>query len=373
MEYNQSNYEINKVLNDNTPQTHSTHFNPRYTNNDSLMTNTEETGNLRYHQPYELQNKIYPEIFDQNSIDINSINMTGVKNVYKNNLNKINNTNNSITNTEKTYSSYTNNTQHIRKNKSQINMKIQKSFNNLDEFLCKITLTNYYSAIEILKLIDEVAEESNFDKNYEINVKGSLITLIFYNADEGMDFFKKLSIEKLKNNYFNKLNININIISKNDLNETKNTYKLPKLRNNKTHNKLGKLYKASSTAQSQINVCSNKIYENFKERSEKFDKREKERKKKVLKDIMRSKKTGSILANSPYIDTKNFFKNCLRESKGKFISPARFNGFIGKASIEKDKNFHKNEFLFGPCDFENHWELRKDDRKKWVSPAKFFV
>ena len=372
MEYNKTNYELNRDQNDNIPKIISKIYNSRYPNDDTIITDTEESGNLRYRQSYEPQNKIYQNINNENSIDINSINITGVKNVYKNKINQ-NNTTNSVANTEKEYINYTNNTHILRKNNSQINMKIQKYLNTLDGFLCKMTLTNYFSAIEILKFINEIIEELNFEKNYDISVKDSLMTLVFHNADEGISIFKRLSIEKLKSNYYKKLNININIILKDDINKINNNNKLPMLRNCKVHNKSKKLNKGNSITQSQMNVFSSKIYENFKERSERFDKRENERKKKVIKDIMHSRQKGTILASSPYIETKKLFQNRLRENNGKFISPARFNGFIGKASIEKDKNFQKNEFLFEPCDFENHWVLRKDDRKKWISPAKFFV
>ena len=110
------------------------------------------------------------------------------------------------------------------------------------------------------------------------------------------------------------------------------------------------------------------IYKNY---IEYFKQRKEERRKRELN--YKNGKDISLLASTPFIENNNLksFQEDLRKYDGNDISPSKFNGFIGKASIKKEN--YKENHLYEVPDFINHWKLREENKSKWIGPSKFSV
>jgi hypothetical protein len=93
--------------------------------------------------------------------------------------------------------------------KNKYNLKTSSSDiyskGEFSKFLAKIKISNFYSTSEIILLAENIINELNLKKDYTFIVKDSFITFIFNDAEEGLILFKKLSLTKLKNKYYQNL------------------------------------------------------------------------------------------------------------------------------------------------------------------------
>ena len=259
------------------------------------------------------------------------------------------------------YTPFNNDHYSLRKYNSQMNLFNEDDNNDInnilneeedfDNFSGKIKIYNYYSSSEIISLIEIILDELNFEKNYSFNIKDSLITFSFGNANKALAVFKKLNMEKLNNKYYRNLIIDINLDLKGENNKIKAEEKIMDKLNEedekvifkkiipqqKKLKKIKDIKKSTNFKSYNFNFTKdNPTYKNFegiyRDYLEYFKNRKEERRKKELSYI--NGKNYSLQASTPYVenDNRNFFVENLRKYKGKFISPNRFNGFIDKAS-----------------------------------------
>ena len=275
----------------------------------------------------------------------------------KNNLNieekNQNNDFNYISNTH----SYSNDNNTLKKYNSQLNLfnnnynisSTQSDEEDFSNFFGKIKIYNFFSSAEIIVLIENILNDLNFKKNYSFTIKDSLITFSFGDANKALAVFKRLNIEKLNNNYYRNLIIDINLDIKNNHNKLKENYQIKeelnmvskreiykkivpnkyKINEIKDINKFQNIKPYNLTKDSVSDKNFVGIYKNYLKY---FEKRREERRKKELSYV--NGKNYSLQASTPYVDydNRNYFQESLRKYEGKKISPADFNGYI-KASI----------------------------------------
>jgi len=275
----------------------------------------------------------------------------------KNNLNieekNQNNDFNYISNTH----SYSNDNNTLKKYNSQLNLfnnnynisSTQSDEEDFSNFFGKIKIYNFFSSAEIIVLIENILNDLNFKKNYSFTIKDSLITFSFGDANKALAVFKRLNMEKLNNNYYRNLIIDINLDIKNNHNKLKENYQIKeelnmvskreiykkilpnkyKINEIKDINKFQNIKPYNLTKDSISDKNFVGIYKNYLKY---FEKRREERRKKELSYV--NGKNYSLQASTPYVDydNRNYFQESLRKYEGKKISPADFNGYI-KASI----------------------------------------
>ena len=275
----------------------------------------------------------------------------------KNNLNieekNQNNDFNYISNTH----SYSNDNNTLKKYNSQLNLfnnnynisSTQSDEEDFSNFFGKIKIYNFFSSAEIIVLIENILNDLNFKKNYSFTIKDSLITFSFGDANKALAVFKRLNMEKLNNNYYRNLIIDINLDIKNNHNKLKENYQIKeelnmvskreiykkilpnkyKINEIKDMNKFQNIKPYNLTKDSDSDKNFVGIYKNYLKY---FEKRREERRKKELSYV--NGKNYSLQASTPYVDydNRNYFQESLRKYEGKKISPADFNGYI-KASI----------------------------------------
>ena len=275
----------------------------------------------------------------------------------KNNLNieekNQNNDFNYISNTH----SYSNDNNTLKKYNSQLNLfnnnynisSTQSDEEDFSNFFGKIKIYNFFSSAEIIILIENILNDLNFKKNYSFTIKDSLITFSFGDANKALAVFKRLNMEKLNNNYYRNLIIDINLDIKNNHNKLKENYQIKeelnmvskreiykkilpnkyKINEIKDINKFQNIKPYNLTKDSVSDKNFVGIYKNYLKY---FEKRREERRKKELSYV--NGKNYSLQASTPYVDydNRNYFQESLRKYEGKKISPADFNGYI-KASI----------------------------------------
>ena len=275
----------------------------------------------------------------------------------KNNLNieekNQNNDCNYISNTH----SYSNDNNTLKKYNSQLNLfnnnynisSTQSDEEDFSNFFGKIKIYNFFSSAEIIVLIENILNDLNFKKNYSFTIKDSLITFSFGDANKALAVFKRLNMEKLNNNYYRNLIIDINLDIKNNHNKLKENYQIKeelnmvskreiykkilpnkyKINEIKDINKFQNIKPYNLTKDSVSDKNFVGIYKNYLKY---FEKRREERRKKELSYV--NGKNYSLQASTPYVDydNRNYFQESLRKYEGKKISPADFNGYI-KASI----------------------------------------
>ena len=275
----------------------------------------------------------------------------------KNNLNieekNQNNDFNYISNTH----SYSNDNNTLKKYNSQLNLfnnnynisSSQSDEEDFSNFFGKIKIYNFFSSAEIIVLIENILNDLNFKKNYSFTIKDSLITFSFGDANKALAVFKRLNMEKLNNNYYRNLIIDINLDIKNNHNKLKENYQIKeelnmvskreiykkilpnkyKINEIKDINKFQNIKPYNLTKDSVSDKNFVGIYKNYLKY---FEKRREERRKKELSYV--NGKNYSLQASTPYVDydNRNYFQESLRKYEGKKISPADFNGYI-KASI----------------------------------------
>ena len=275
----------------------------------------------------------------------------------KNNLNieekNQNNDFNYISNTH----SYSNDNNTLKKYNSQLNLfnnnynisSTQSDEEDFSNFFGKIKIYNFFSSAEIIVLIENILNDLNFKKNYSFTIKDSLITFSFGDANKALAVFKRLNMEKLNNNYYRNLIIDINLDIKNNHNKLKENYQIKeelnmvskreiykkilpnkyKINEIKDINKFQNIKPYNLTKDSVSDKNFVGIYKNYLKY---FEKRREERRKKELSYV--NGKNYSLQASTPYVDydNRNYFQESLRKYEKKKISPADFNGYI-KASI----------------------------------------
>ena len=236
-------------------------------------------------------------------------------------------------------------------NNNYSNLNTQSDEENFSSFFGKIKIYNFYSSTEIILLVENILKRLNYKKNYSFTIKDSLITFCFVNANKALEVFKKLNIEKLNNEYYRNLGIDINFdLKTNDekkdkekiINELKEEYDKPnyikilppsinKLNETKNVNKIKNMKSYNFNTGKTPDKYFQGIYKHY---IDYFRKRKEERKKKELSYIHRV--NYSLQASSPYVenDNRNYFVESLRKYAGKNISPSQFNGYIDKASIK---------------------------------------
>lgn len=300
----------------------------------------------------------------------------------------------------------------LRKNYSQIDMinnnfnisninnsYINKNNNDLSKFVGELKVINFYSTSEIILLIENIINELHLKKDYSFSVKDSFMSFIFNDAEEALTIFKRINIEKLKNKYYQNLSVDIHFeirghneikeeINESTKNRKKNLKKIkikklslkpikPKNQNmNLNNNKNEKFKNLKTYNYSKDSILPNNIsdkyfegiYKNYKEY---FNQRKEERRKKELNYI--NGKDISLLASTPFVENNNIksFQHHLRKYDGNDVGPAKFNGYIDRASNKIDN--YKESHLYEVPDFINHWKLREVNKKKWISPAQFLI
>ena len=342
-------------------------------NNNSFLPNIR----LNNTSQKEKNNKYFERRSNNPNININEIDIENNNNNNDINFQEKNNNINNIS-----FTPYNRDNYALKKYNSQMDLFNNNEYNenfimnntnstyneeDFSDFLGKIKIYNFYSSIEIIILIEKILKELNFKKNYSFTIKDSLMTFSFGNANKALAVFKKLNKEKLTNKLYRNLMVDINLDIKN-INNNKNNVNINNNNNiNINNNNLGKdkmmnqskaeqekmLFnmlspqKNKSKEINMVNIARNlKSYNASKENTvdkyfegiygnyiEYFKKRKEERRKKELSYI--KGKNYSLQASTPYVenDNRNIFFDSLRKYKGNNISPARFNGYIDKASI----------------------------------------
>lgn len=256
-----------------------------------------------------------------------------------------------------------------------------KKEEDLSRFVGKIKISGFYSSSEMVLLIENIIKELNMKKKYSFQIKDSVMQFIFLNAQEALSIFKQINIEKLYNKYYKNLQVDIQFdikqINRERRLSERNLMKrlLPKkLKILEPQSKMEQFKSMKKSNYSKDNVTTpynmkDKNYEGiYNDYLEYFKKRKEERR---LRELNYSNgKDISMLASTPYVERKRF-QNQLREYKnGKNISPIKFYGYIDKATANQKEKYEK-QYLYEVPDFQKHWNLREDNKKKWISPLKF--
>ena len=382
-----------------------------YNLNNEKVNHNNIQSSLKFYNDFEVNDSIKEKITNRN----NHINNNKYLISYEKEYNYNNNNNDELPyvfrSEEKSKENYL-----LKKNNSSLGLMSSKmginnnSYENdnkdLSNFTAKIKILNFYSTSEIILLIEDIISELNLKKDYSFSIKDKTISFIFNDSEQALTIFKQLNIKKLKIKYFQNLTVDITFEIKKEIIEGEKEDEIKEVINEETKTeqpngiiKRKKLKLIPKTILPSRNISKQKkkmesfknlktynyskdnimrknisdryfegIYKNYLDyfRQRKIERRKRELNYQNGKDI-------SLLASSPYIENNNkkSFQDNLRNNGGADIAPSKFNGFIDKASIKKD-NYNENHLYLVP-DFINHWKLREDNKKKWISPNQFQV
>ena len=213
------------------------------------------------------------------------------------------------------------------------------------DFITKVIIENPPSQNDIIFILENYLKRNKCDSLYKSDYENNTMTLLFEEEKVALDFINLIFKEKKNNPYFYRTNITVN------LKEKKNKNKFPEINDKIAKEVLGRLYYGIGYEKKE--KPKKKIYGNF---SFGID---------SPFYYVNSKKNKKSMSE-PNSQEKNLNKRVLKEHKGDKFG---YVGYDGKP-LKSYKNFRINllNTSYKPM---SKFILRKEDRKKWMSPLDF--
>ena len=213
------------------------------------------------------------------------------------------------------------------------------------DFITKVIVENPPSQNDIVFIIENYLKRNKCNSLYKSDYENNTMTLSFEEEKVALDFINLIFKEKKNNPHFYRTNITVN------LKEKKNKNKFPEINDKIAKEVLGRLYYGIGYEKKE--KPKKKIYGNF---SFGID---------SPFYYVNSKKNKKSMSE-PNSQEKNLNKRVLKEHKGDKFG---YVGYDGKP-LKSYKNFRINllNTSYKPM---SKFILRKEDRKKWMSPLDF--
>jgi len=213
------------------------------------------------------------------------------------------------------------------------------------DFITKVIVENPPSQNDIIFIIENYLKRNKCNSLYKSDYENNTMTLSFEEEKVALDFINLIFKEKKNNPHFYRTNITVN------LKEKKNKNKFPEINDKIAKEVLGRLYYGIGYEKKE--KPKKKIYGNF---SFGID---------SPFYYVNSKKNKKSMSE-PNSQEKNLNKRVLKEHKGDKFG---YVGYDGKP-LKSYKNFRINllNTSYKPM---SKFILRKEDRKKWMSPLDF--
>ena len=213
------------------------------------------------------------------------------------------------------------------------------------DFITKVIIENPPSQNDIIFILENYLKRNKCNSLYKSDYENNTMTLSFEEEKVALDFMNLIFKEKKNNPHFYRTNITVN------LKEKKNKNKFPEINDKIAKEVLGRLYYGIGYEKKE--KPKKKIYGNF---SFGID---------SPFYYVNSKKNKKSMSE-PNSQEKNLNKRVLKEHKGDKFG---YVGYDGKP-LKSYKNFRINllNTSYKPM---SKFILRKEDRKKWMSPLDF--
>ena len=213
------------------------------------------------------------------------------------------------------------------------------------DFITKVIIENPPSQNDIIFILENYLKRNKCNSLYKSDYENNTMTLSFEEEKVALDFINLIFKEKKNNPHFYRTNITVN------LKEKKNKNKFPEINDKIAKEVLGRLYYGIGYEKKE--KPKKKIYGNF---SFGID---------SPFYYVNSKKNKKSMSE-PNSQEKNLNKRVLKEHKGDKFG---YVGYDGKP-LKSYKNFRINllNTSYKPM---SKFILRKEDRKKWMSPLDF--
>ena len=213
------------------------------------------------------------------------------------------------------------------------------------DFITKVFIENPPSPNDIIFILENYLKRNNINSLYKSDYEINTMIFSFEEEKVALDFINLLFKEKKTNPHFYKTNITVN------LTEKKNKVKFPDINNKVAKEVLGRLYYGCGYEKKE--KPKKKIYGNFSFGIE------------SPFYYVNSKKIKKSMSESNSKE-KNISSRILKEHKGDKFG---YVGYDGKP-LKSYKNFKINVLntSYKPM---SKFILRKDDKKKWMSPLDF--
>ena len=213
------------------------------------------------------------------------------------------------------------------------------------DFITKVIVENPPSQNDIIFIIENYLKRNKCNSLYKSDYENNTMTLSFEEEKVALDFINLIFKEKKNNPHFYRTNITVN------LKEKKNKNKFPEINDKIAKEVLGRLYYGIGYEKKE--KPKKKIYGNF---SFGID---------SPFYYVNSKKNKKSMSE-PNSQEKNLNKRVLKEHKGDKFG---YVGYDGKP-LKSYKNFRINllNTSYKPM---SKFILRKEDKKKWMSPLDF--
>jgi hypothetical protein len=213
------------------------------------------------------------------------------------------------------------------------------------DFITKVFIENPPSPNDIIFILENYLKRNNINSLYKSDYEINTMIFSFEEEKVALDFINLLFKEKKTNPHFYKTNITVN------LTEKKNKVKFPDINNKVAKEVLGRLYYGYGYEKKE--KPKKKIYGNFSFGIE------------SPFYYVNSKKIKKSMSESNSKE-KNISSRILKEHKGDKFG---YVGYDGKP-LKSYKNFKINVLntSYKPM---SKFILRKDDKKKWMSPLDF--
>ena len=213
------------------------------------------------------------------------------------------------------------------------------------DFITKVFIENPPSPNDIIFILENYLKRNNINSLYKSDYEINTMIFSFEEEKVALDFINLLFKEKKTNPHFYKTNITVN------LTEKKNKVKFPDINNKAAKEVLGRLYYGYGYEKKE--KPKKKIYGNFSFGIE------------SPFYYVNSKKIKKSMSESNSKE-KNISSRILKEHKGDKFG---YVGYDGKP-LKSYKNFKINVLntSYKPM---SKFILRKDDKKKWMSPLDF--
>ena len=213
------------------------------------------------------------------------------------------------------------------------------------DFITKVIIENPPSQNDIIFILENYLKRNKCNSLYKSDYENNTMTLSFEEEKVALDFINLIFKEKKNNPHLYRTNITVN------LKEKKNKNKFPEINDKIAKEVLGRLYYGIGYEKKE--KPKKKIYGNF---SFGID---------SPFYYVNSKKNKKSMSE-PNSQEKNLNKRVLKEHKGDKFG---YVGYDGKP-LKSYKNFRINllNTSYKPM---SKFILRKEDRKKWMSPLDF--
>lgn len=222
--------------------------------------------------------------------------------------------------------------------------------------ICVVTVENFPSRVELFKLIDSFLREEGLPLSYKVFNKDNALKFYFPSPETALETVKRLSIEKVSNEYYSGMLVYLSFENKAD------SSKDQIIRTNFGHRKVGR-HLSSGNGQSKMKLSGKDLTNPPNPEEMSFIHRK-------MLDL--SSRAGIINNDSPYIEEDRAFRLREKDNEKKNISKQRFNSCFGKATVSKSTNNYISNYVnVTPSVPVNQFKFRPDEKSKWINKKGF--